>query len=48
MEIPTDIPSALSQERRLEIIEEILKDFGQKNILEETRQANAIPFRLPR
>ena len=48
LEIPTVIESGLSDERRLEIIEEILKDLSQINILDEIRRANAIPFRLPR
>jgi len=48
MEISTVMPSALSDERRLQIIEEILKDLSQKNILEEIRRANAIPFQLPK
>jgi hypothetical protein len=48
MEIPTVIPSCLSEERRLEIIEKILKDLSQINILDEIRRANAIPFQLPR
>jgi hypothetical protein len=47
MQIPTVVPSGLSDARRLEIIEEILKDLSQKNILEETRRANAISYRLP-
>ena len=41
------IPSALTDDRRLEIIQEILKDLSQKNILDEVRRANAIPYRLP-
>jgi hypothetical protein len=48
MEIPTEIPIGLSAARRLEIIEEILKDLSQKNVLDEIRRTNAIPFRLPR
>ncbi len=48
VEIPTAMPSSLTDERRLEIIEEILKDLSQKNVLDEIRRANAIPFRLPR
>ncbi len=48
MEISTVMPSGLSDERRLQIIEEILKDLSQKNILDEIRRANAIPFQLPK
>lgn len=48
MEIPTVIPSGLSPERRLEIIEDIIKDLSKINVLDETRRAIAIPFQLPR
>lgn len=48
MDIPKVLPSGLSEERRLEIIENILKDLSQKNILDEIRRGNAIPFQLPR
>lgn len=41
------IPSGLTDQRRLEIIQEILKNLSQKNILDEVRRANAIPYRLP-
>jgi hypothetical protein len=48
LEIPTVIPSGLSQERRLEIIEDILKKFSQINVLDEIRRVNAIPYQLPK
>ena len=47
LDIPTVIPSALTNQRRLEIIEEILKKLSQTNVLDEIRRANAIPYRLP-
>ncbi|CAF2735247.1 unnamed protein product [Rotaria sp. Silwood2] len=48
MKIPKVIPSGLSQERRLEIIEDILKHLNKKNIIDEIRRENAIPFQLPK
>ena len=48
MEIPAVISSGLSDERRLEIIEEILKKLSETNILDEIRRTNAIPYQLPR
>ncbi|CAF1234971.1 unnamed protein product [Rotaria sordida] len=48
LEIPKVIPSGLSEERRLEIIEEILKNLNKKNLLDDIRRADAIPFRLPK
>ena len=45
--VPTVIPSALTNQRRLEIIEEILKQLSQTNVLDEIRRANAIPYLLP-
>lgn len=47
LDIPTVIPSALTNQRRLEIIEEILKKLSQTNVLDEIRRANAIPYHLP-
>ena len=42
------LPSSLTHERRLEIIEEILKEINQKNLVDEIRRANAISFQLPK
>lgn len=44
---PTVIQSGLSEQRRLQIIQEILQKLSKTNILDELRQANRIPFRLP-
>ncbi|CAF3403645.1 unnamed protein product [Rotaria socialis] len=42
------IPNGLTDERRLEIIEEILKDLSQKDTFDEIRRAHAVPFELPK
>ncbi|CAF0804511.1 unnamed protein product [Adineta ricciae] len=47
LDMPTVIPSVLTNQRRLEIIEEILKKLSQTNVLDEIRRVNAIPYRLP-
>ncbi len=48
VEIPNVLSSSLSEERRLEIIEEILKDLSHINILDEVRRNNGIPYQLPK
>lgn len=48
LDIPKDIPSSLTDQRRIEIIEEIIKDLRQKDVPDEVRRANAIPFQLPK
>lgn len=48
LDIPKVIPSGLSKERRLEIIEEILKKLSEIDILDDIRRTNAVPFQLPR
>ncbi|UJR27519.1 hypothetical protein I4U23_008803 [Adineta vaga] len=47
MDISTVIPSCLTDQRRLEIIEELLKKLSQINVLDEIRRANVIPYQLP-
>ncbi|CAF0811932.1 unnamed protein product [Adineta steineri] len=42
------IPSILTDQRRLEIIEEILKKLSHTNVLDEFRRANVIPYKLPK
>ncbi|CAF4634101.1 unnamed protein product, partial [Rotaria magnacalcarata] len=37
-----------TDERRLEIIEEILKDLSQKDTFDEIRRMHAVPFELPK
>ncbi|CAF1934573.1 unnamed protein product [Rotaria magnacalcarata] len=48
MGVPKVIPSGLTDERRLEIIEEILKDLSQKDTFDEIRRMHAVPFELPK
>lgn len=48
MEVPKVMPSGLSEKRRLEIIEDILKRLSQQNIIDELRRENAIPCELPK
>lgn len=38
----------MSEARRLEIIEQILKKLSETNVLDAIRQANAVPFQLPK
>lgn len=41
------ISSSLTDQRRLKIIEEILQKLKKTNVLNDVRQANRIPYRLP-
>lgn len=47
-DIPKAIPSSLSKERRLEIIEDILKVLSHQDILDAIRREHAISFQLPK